>query len=58
MVRAIVGTHLDVGKGKLSIDDYKKVIESKIRSNAGLSAHACGLYLVKVEYPINYFNDK
>ena len=55
MVRAIVGTHMDVGKGKMSIDKYNKVIESKIRSNAGLSAHACGLYLIKVEYPKDYF---
>ena len=56
MVRAIVGTMLDVGKGKISIDEFKKVIESKTRSKAGFSAHACGLYLTKVEYPQNYFN--
>ncbi len=57
MVRAIVGTHLDIGKGKLTIDEYKKVIESKTRSNAGLSAHACGLYLIKVEYPKELINE-
>lgn len=57
MVRAIVGTLLMVGKGKMSIEKFKTVIESKIRSNAGLSAHACGLYLVKVEYPKDYFNE-
>ncbi len=55
MVRAIVGTLLDIGKGKLSSDDFKKIIESKERSNAGVSVPACGLYLVKVEYPENYF---
>lgn len=55
MVRAIVGTLLKVGKGKMTIDEFKKVIESKDRSNAGLSALACGLYLTKVEYPANYF---
>ncbi len=55
MVRAIVGTLLEVGKGKLSITDFKKIIESKQRSNAGVSVPACGLYLVKVEYPQNYF---
>ena len=55
MVRAIVGTLLMVGKGKMSIEKFKQVIESKTRSNAGLSAHACGLYLVKVEYPEGYF---
>jgi tRNA pseudouridine38-40 synthase len=57
MVRAIVGTLLDVGKGKITIDEFKSIIESKVRSNAGLSAHACGLYLTKVEYPKNYFDD-
>ena len=56
MVRAIVGTLLDVGRGKTSIEEFKKVIESKTRSKAGFSAHACGLYLTKVEYPQNYFN--
>ncbi len=56
MVRAIVGTLLDVGKGKMTIDEFKEIIESKVRSNAGLSAHACGLYLTKVEYPQNYFD--
>ncbi len=56
MVRAIVGTLLDVGKGKISIEEFKKIIESKARSKAGFSAHACGLYLTKVEYPQNYFN--
>jgi len=55
MVRAIVGTLLEVGKGKLSITEFKKIIESKQRSNAGVSVLACGLYLVKVEYPQNYF---
>ncbi len=55
MVRAIVGTHLAVGKGKLTIDEFREVIESKVRSNAGLSAHACGLYLTKVEYPEDVF---
>ncbi len=51
MVRAIVGTLLKVGKGKISVDDFKKIIESKDRTKAGLSALACGLYLVKVDYP-------
>ncbi len=56
MVRAIVGTLLDVGKGKISIEEFNKIIGSKTRSKAGFSAHACGLYLTKVEYPKNYFN--
>jgi tRNA pseudouridine38-40 synthase len=56
MVRAIVGTLLDVGKGKITMEEFNKIIESKSRSKAGFSAHACGLYLTKVEYPKNYFD--
>lgn len=51
MVRAIVGTLLDIGYGKLTIEDFHKIIESKDRSNAGASAPAHGLYLTKVRYP-------
>ncbi len=51
MVRAIVGTLLDVGAEKLSMEDFKVIIESKNRSNAGLSVPAAGLFLTKVEYP-------
>ena len=56
MVRAIVGTLLKVGKGKITVDDFRKVIESKDRTKAGLSALACGLYLIKVEYPDEILN--
>ena len=51
MVRAIVGTLLEVGQEKLSIDKFKKIIESKNRSSAGASAPAQGLFLVDIEYP-------
>jgi tRNA pseudouridine38-40 synthase len=57
MVRAIVGTMLEVGKDKMNMDKFREVIESKIRSNAGLSVHPSGLYLTKVDYPQNYFNE-
>jgi tRNA pseudouridine38-40 synthase len=50
MVRAIVGTFLEIGKGKRSINDLRGIIESKDRSKSGASAHACGLYLTKVDY--------
>ncbi|WP_299617446.1 tRNA pseudouridine(38-40) synthase TruA [uncultured Tenacibaculum sp.] len=50
MVRAIVGTLLDVGLGKISIDDFKAVIESKNRSKAGVSVPAKGLFLTEVTY--------
>jgi tRNA pseudouridine38-40 synthase len=50
MVRAIVGTILDVGKGKLSPEDFRKIIESKNRCDAGFSVPAKALFLVKIEY--------
>lgn len=51
MVRAIVGTLINVGINKLSLTDFRKIIESKNRSKAGFSVPAHGLYLVKVKYP-------
>jgi tRNA pseudouridine38-40 synthase len=51
MVRALVGTQLDVGRGYINIEDYKKIIESKKRTNAGKSIAAKGLFLHKIEYP-------
>ncbi len=50
MVRAIVGTLIDVGKEKITVNDFREVIESKNRSNAGTSAPAKGLFLTKVAY--------
>lgn len=50
MVRAIVGTLLDVGLEKISITDFKNIIESKNRSNAGLSVPAKGLFLTQIKY--------
>ncbi|MEA1784667.1 tRNA pseudouridine(38-40) synthase TruA [Arenibacter sp. GZD96] len=51
MVRAIVGTLLEVASGKLTMADLNAVIESKNRANAGFSVPAKGLYLMKVTYP-------
>ncbi|APZ44996.1 tRNA pseudouridine(38-40) synthase TruA [Polaribacter reichenbachii] len=50
MVRAIVGTLVDVGLGKLSVDDFRTIIESRNRGNAGLSVPAKGLFLTKIKY--------
>jgi len=50
MVRAIVGTLIDVGRGKISIDQFVKIIESKNRSAASTSAPSHGLYLTDVHY--------
>jgi tRNA pseudouridine38-40 synthase len=55
MVRAIVGTMLDIGKGKISLDDLRRIIEEKKRSGAGISVPAGGLYLIHVNYPSNIF---
>ena len=51
MVRAIVGTLLEAGRGKLGIDEFRKIIESKDRSQAAASAPAHGLFLTNIEYP-------
>ena len=50
MVRAIVGTLIEVGTGKISLADFRKIIESKNRSEAGLSVPAKGLFLTEVCY--------
>lgn len=50
MVRAIVGTMVDIGAGKLQPEDLRKIIENKNRNSAGTSAPAHGLYLVDVGY--------
>ena len=55
MVRAIVGTLLEVGRGKLTLDGFRKVIEKKDRGEAGTSAPGHALYLVDVTYPETLF---
>ena len=50
MVRAIVGTLMMVGKHEIPPEAVKDIIESKNRSNAGMSVPACGLYLTEVRY--------
>jgi tRNA pseudouridine38-40 synthase len=55
MVRAVVGTLLEVGRGKLSMEGFKEVVNSLERSEAGDSAPAEGLYLSKIIYPQSVF---
>jgi tRNA pseudouridine38-40 synthase len=50
MVRNIVGTLLDVGLGKTTPEEFKKILESKDRSQAGATAPAHGLFLMEVKY--------
>ena len=49
-VRIMVGTLVEVGKGKFNSSDVKDIIKSRDRSKAGATAPAQGLYLLKVEY--------
>ncbi|MCU7615331.1 tRNA pseudouridine(38-40) synthase TruA [Chryseobacterium sp. GMJ5] len=56
MVRAIVGTMVEVGSGKIQPEDLRKVIENKDRSSAGTSAPAHGLFLTDVGYELNENN--
>jgi tRNA pseudouridine38-40 synthase len=51
MVRAIVGTLMQVGRKAIEPEDVRAIIESKNRSEAGTSVPACGLYLTEVKYP-------
>jgi tRNA pseudouridine38-40 synthase len=55
MVRAVVGTLIEVGTGKTTLEEFKIIIESKDRKNAGPSAPAQGLFLTEVNYPKNIF---
>lgn len=50
MVRAVVGTLFDVGRGKLTIDDFAAIIAAKSRSAAGQSAPPQGLFLTSITY--------
>jgi len=51
MVRAIVGTLLEVGIGKVKVDEVKEVIKAKDRGKAGSSVPGNALFLIEVEYP-------
>jgi tRNA pseudouridine38-40 synthase len=55
MVRAIVGTLFEVGRGKMTVEEFKAVIEAKNRCKAGTSVPAHGLYLVAIQYPDDIF---
>ncbi|MDR0988617.1 MAG: tRNA pseudouridine(38-40) synthase TruA [Prevotellaceae bacterium] len=55
MVRAIVGTLLEVGRGKLSIEEFAHIIEQKDRCMAGSSVPGHALFLVEVAYPDQLF---
>jgi tRNA pseudouridine38-40 synthase len=56
MVRAIVGTLVEVGQHKITPSDFVAILHSKDRSEAGISAPAHGLYLTNVNYPKEVFH--
>lgn len=56
MVRALVGTQLQVARGKHTIDDFRKIIESRNCTLADFSVAGHGLYLEAVNYPEGYLN--
>lgn len=55
MVRAVVGTLLDVGTGKTSVAEFQKILKGKDRKKAGMNVPSEGLYLMKVKYPEKIF---
>ncbi|MFM9838521.1 MAG: tRNA pseudouridine(38-40) synthase TruA [Cyclobacteriaceae bacterium] len=55
MVRAIVGTLLDVGTGKITLQEFEVILKSKDRKKAGMNVPPEGLYLTSVKYPKNIF---
>lgn len=58
MVRATVGTLIEVGRGKLSKDDLRRILREKSRCAAGQSMPADGLYLTHISYPEELFLTK
>ena len=55
MVRALVGTLLDIGTSTTTLADFPAIIESKDRRKAGRSVDACGLFLTDVTYPADIY---
>lgn len=55
MVRAIVGTLFEVGRGRMSVEQFRYVIQQRNRQSASQSADAQGLYLINIQYPSSIF---
>jgi len=55
MVRALVGTLMEVGKGRIPPSEVERILHARNRSDAGMSVPAKGLFLTKVEYPPEVF---
>ena len=50
MVRAVVGTLIDVGRGRISIDDFRGIVEGRKRTGAGESMPGNALFLEEVKF--------
>jgi tRNA pseudouridine38-40 synthase len=50
MVRSLVGTLIEVGRGYFSMADFEDILKARDRTKAGPTAPACGLYLTEVKY--------
>ena len=57
MVRAIVGTMIEIGSNKISLNKFEEIIQSKDRSMAGASAPSAGLYLTQIQYLKSIYQD-
>ena len=55
MVRTIVGTLIAVGSGKITVDEFRQIIERKDRCEAGMSVPGNALFLVDITYPERIF---
>jgi tRNA pseudouridine38-40 synthase len=58
MVRLVVGTLLEVGAGKRSVEEFMAAVAAQDRRRAGGAAAAAGLFLTRVEYPPGYFEEQ
>ena len=57
MVRAIVGTLVNVGRGKISVDEFRQIVDAEERSYASMSAPSCGLFLEEVKYGFDLWGE-
>ena len=57
MVRGLVGTQLQAGRGKMSVNEFRKIIEAKDCTKAYFNVAGHGLYLEKITYPENSFTE-
>ena len=58
MVRTIVGTMIEIGQARMSLEQFDQLIRARDRNRAGRAAPANGLYLVEVTYPASVFQHR